>query len=1175
MEPFVHLHVHTEYSLLDGANRIDDLVAAAVRDEHEALAITDHGNLFGAIEFYDRCRKAGIKPLLGCEVYIARDRNRKHSRQDNPYTHLTLLARNADGWRNLMQLASSAYLEGFHTRPRIDMELLNSHAKGLTCLSGCMSGQVNKHLLKDDEASALACAGQLRDLFGADHFFLEVMRNGLARQDRLTEQMARLRNRVGTPLVATNDIHYLRQEDCHVHDAVLCINTGSRVADPTRWRMTDDSGERLMDTLFFRSREQMNRVFGDLPEALRNTIAVAEQIDVDLEMGRHRLPSFVPDDGGTAEALFDRLCNEGLIRHYDQANETARERLEFEKEVIARMGFTSYFLIVWDLIRHAQEKGIPVGPGRGSAAGSIVAYCLGITRIDPLQYDLIFERFLNPSRISMPDIDIDFCKDRREEMLRYVRRRYGDENVCQIITFGKMKAKQALRDTGRVLDIPIAEVDKVAKLIPDGPGVDLQDALKSDKGLASAAKASDQYRRWFQYAKGVEGLSRHASVHAAGVVIADEPLREIVPLYRHRTDESITTQWDMIRLEQMGLLKMDFLGLRTLTIIQDALRLVKESRGIELRADDIPLDDPATYQLLCEANTEGVFQLESDGMRKLLADLKPDRFEDVIAVLALFRPGPLGSGLVQTFVDRKHGREEVSYPHPLLEEILAPTYGVLVYQEQVMRIAQRLGGFSLADADSLRKAMGKKIAALMAEFEPPFMEGAAERGVPGPTAKQVWQLMVKFAEYGFNKSHSAGYAVLTCQTAYLKANYPAEFYASTFTHEAHDSDKLAGLIDDARKHGLEIRPPCVNASKVAFDLDGELAIRFGLSAVKGIGHAAAELIASSRSEEGEFTSLSNLLVRCAATGLNKLGFEALINAGGCDVLGTSRIAMLNSLESSIAYASRVREDRERGQLSLFGEETSAPDAAPPDAPSEERPLTPEEQQLTMRREKEALGIYLTRHPLDPYRRLLDGVTPWTSRNLAHAGAGSRVVLAGLAIHVAERPLRKDPSRRMVSFRVEDLHGVTLAIAWPETLERYRELLVEDFAGVFTGTLDLARQDPQIVVDLIEPLGDSSSLSLQGTLEIRLTHEDRSKLPVLQKLLADSEGRATVHFRYVDQDGSTRILRAGSGFRVRLDAALLDSIEAVLGAGRTRVFAASREAAPAPPGRRRRRPATIR
>ena len=1133
MEPFVHLHVHTEYSLLDGANRIPSLVQAAVRDGHEALAITDHGNLFGAIDFYKECRQAGIKPLLGCEVYVAQvSRLQRHHKLENPYTHLTLLARDDRGWKNLMELATIAHLEGQHFRPRVDFEVLAQHASGITCLSGCMSGPVNRRLRDGDEEGALEMAGNLQEMYGQDHFFLEIMRNGMQEQDLLTEGMMRLAPRMNAPIIATNDIHYLRHEDCNVQDALLCLHQNKRIDDPNRWRMNTD-------TLFFRTREEMNLLFGDLPEALSNTLTVAEQTQVEVELGRHRLPVFVPENGQSADDLFSQLCLQGLDELLPGADARARKRLDYEMGVIRDMGFVSYFLIVWDLVRHAQSQGIPVGPGRGSAAGSLAAYVLGITRIDPLKHDLLFERFLNPSRVSMPDIDIDFCKARRDEMIRYVRHRYGDENVCQIITFGRLKAKNALRDMARVLDIPLKDADRAAKKIPDGPGVVLAKSMESVTELQEQALESERNQKWFDLALSVEGFARNAGVHAAGVIIANQPLREIIPLSRQK--DAITTQWDMKICEEFGLLKMDFLGLRTLTILHDAVALVakKEGSGPDLNALDT--DDPEVWTLLQSAETEGIFQLESSGMRRLLTQLKPDCFDDLVAVLALYRPGPLRSGLHESFTRRKHGQEKVTYAHPLLEEILKETYGVLIYQEQIMRVAQRLGGFGLDEADIFRKAMGKKIKALMDPFEAPFLNGAKERDVPEAVALEIWAMMVQFAKYGFNKSHSTAYARITYEAAWLKVHYRAEFFASSMTHEAFDSDKLRVLVEDARHHGIQILPPCALASGSSFLVESPQAIRYGLAAIKGVGEGAAEVMTQIRSatDAQPWKSADDFLVDAVAEGLTKTALEGLAKAGGLDCFGESRISLLEHLEDSLRGAQTRAKDRAKGQDLLFAT------AAPPQETKIQRAESAADQRLALAMEKEALGLYLTHHPLDPWREILPGISPWNSRTVSHLPDRSLVVLPGVASTVDIRPTRKNPANKYARFRIEDLHGSVAALAFPSVLEEYGDYVCEDVVGLFHGTLDASGESPTLLLDKVELLNQPDSIPLHGILELRIL-PNPTNLGALKDLLESHPGKSRVRFHYPDSKGEEKVMRSDPGSNVKLGAPLLHELRNILG-----------------------------
>ncbi|HKX46826.1 MAG TPA: DNA polymerase III subunit alpha, partial [Planctomycetota bacterium] len=904
---FVHLHVHSEYSLLDGANRISKLVDACLADGQRALALTDHGNLFGAIEHYQACRAKGVQPIVGCEVYVAeRSRRLPHSKHDNPYSHLTLLARTDEGYHNLLRLASASYLEGYHVRPRIDRELLAQHARGITCLSGCLSSELAQLQRRGREADALRVAVELRDLFGPEHFWLELQRNGIAIQQSYNEALARVHERTGIPLVATNDIHYLRHEDCAVQDVLLCINTNAKRSDERRFRMDTN-------TLFFRTRAEMAHEFRDLPGALRATLDVADQVAVEIEFGRYRVPVFTPDDGSDRDALFDRLLEEGLLRKYGADHARARERLDSEKRVIRELGFVSYFLIVWDLIRWARANGIPVGPGRGSAAGAIVAYLLDITKVDPLAYDLLFERFLNRERLSMPDIDIDFCKEGRDRVIQYTRQRYGDDYVAQIVTFGTMASRTVVRDVGRVLDVPLREIDRVAKKIPAGPGAPpLRKALEEDEELAQIRRDSPELAELFELSVELEGQVRHISTHAAGIVIADAPITTYVPLCTQ--GEDVSTQWPAGQLEELGLLKMDYLGLRTLTILQRALEYVRDGGAEPPDLDALPPGDPATYRMLMAGDTLGVFQLESEGMRKLLARLKPDKFEDLIAVLALYRPGPLESGMDEMFIRRKHGLEPIEYPHPALAGLLADTYGCLVYQEQVMLISNVLADFSLNEADNLRKAMGKKKPEIMEKFSAKFVAGSVKNGCSERVAREIWDNIVKFGGYGFNKSHSTAYAMLTYQTAYLKANHRVAFLAANMTCEMSDSDKIKAFADDCKRAGVALRVPDARCSRWEFvpeaapSVPQGSAIRFGLGAIKGIGQRQSLAIEGARDRivaEGRSPTLHALTGEVDPTEGNRVGWEALVKAGAFDWTGKDRGVLLAALDGALADAGEL------------------------------------------------------------------------------------------------------------------------------------------------------------------------------------------------------------------------------------------------------------------------------
>jgi len=1139
---FVHLHVHSEYSLLDGANRIERMVEACKADGQPALALTDHGNMFGALEFYQACTSAGIKPIIGCEVYIAkRSRLQPHDRKDNGYSHLTLLARDAEGYRNLLQLATLAYTEGLHFRPRIDKEVLSRHARGLTCLSGCLSGEINQQFRADKPAEAERIAGELRDLFGPEHFWLELQRNGIEVQDRVNEDMHRLHQRLGTPLIATNDIHYLRHEDCAVQDVLLCIHGNKKRSDEKRFRMDTD-------TLFFRTREEMGRIFHDLPEALSATHAVADQIDVKLEFGSYHLPIFTPESGESSETLFDRLCEQGLERWYGAVNERARERLEYEKRVIRDMGFVSYFLIVWDLIRWAREHDIPVGPGRGSAAGSLVAYVLGITQVDPLRYDLLFERFLNSARISMPDIDIDFCKEGRERVLRYTRERYGSDHVAQIVTFGTMAARTAVRDVGRVLDLPLAEVDRIAKLLPQGPGaLPLAEALESDKDLRALREARPDLDELFELSQAIEGMPRHISTHAAGVVIADRPISHYVPLATH--DGEVVTQWPGPQLEQLGLLKMDYLGLRTLTIIARTLANIRKERGQPPELDAIPLDDPATYRMLTAGDTLGVFQLESEGMRKLLARLKPDRFEDLIAVLALYRPGPLQSKMDEMFIRRKHGQEAIAFPHPSLEPILRDTYGCIVYQEQVMLISNVLSSFSLNEADNLRKAMGKKKPEILAKFASKFVAGAVANGCSEAVARETWDNIEKFGGYGFNKSHSTAYALITLHTAYLKANHRSAFLAANMSCEMHDSDKIKAFVDDARRCGVELRGPDVLRSGWEFEPE-EGAIRFGLGAVKGTGERAIQALVRARGELDGPASLHALCAQVEPNELTKLTWEALIKAGAFDALGEERGALFASVELAVNEGAQAQADRKRGQSLMFGEPEPAPATRDAARPAKGASWTQAER---LRAEFEVLGFYLSGHPLEERAGLFSILSSGSSAELSARSGGQAVHLAGLVRALRESVVKNGrlAGQKMARFQLEDLEGSIGVTCFPRTLEAHRALVQEDQIVLVVGKLDERAEPPGILADEIYSIEDALA-RFDGGVWIYVTPEDAGHLDALGAIVARHRGNKPLSLQVLGEDGRLRVLRASDPRRVKLSAEFAREVDQLLGRGRVRL-----------------------
>jgi len=1141
---FAHLHVHSEYSLLDGANRIPDLVRACREDGQTALALTDHGNMFGAVELFKTCRDGGIRPIVGCEVYIARQsRFQPHNKAENPYHHLTLLVRDAEGYQNLLALASASYLEGFHFRPRIDKELLAAHSRGLTCLSGCLSGEINWLSLRERHDEAAAVATELRDLFGPEHFWLELQRNGIQIQSTANEALVDLSRRLGAPLVATNDIHYLRHEDCHAQDVLLCINTGAKRSDETRWKMDTD-------TLYFTSREQMGTLFRDLPESLRATLDVVEQVDFEMEFGKLHLPVFRPDGGESPDELFDLLCEQGLRAKYgpDQMAR-ARERLEYEKDVIRKMGFVSYFLIVWDLIRWAREHGIPVGPGRGSAAGSIVAYALDITRVCPLRYDLLFERFLNSARISMPDIDIDFCKEGRERVLQYTRERYGTENVAQIGTFATMASRSVVRDVGRVLEIPLSDVDRLAKMIPQGPGAPpLADALRQDKDLASAAK-DERFKELFDFSTKLDGMARHISTHAAGVVISDRPIQELVPLCTNKED--VVTQYPGTTLEELGLLKMDYLGLRTLTIIAKTLESVRAAGGTPPDIDAIPMRDADAFALLNRGDTLGVFQLESEGMRKLLARLRPDCFEDLIAVLALYRPGPLESGMDDMFIRRKHGLEEIRYPHPSLGEILKDTYGCIVYQEQVMRISNVLASFSLNEADNLRKAMGKKKPEIMEKFSTKFVEGAVANGCDERVAREIWENIVKFGGYGFNKSHSTAYALITWQTAFLKAHHRIEFLAANMSCEMNNSDKIKEFVDDARRAGIPVLVPDVGRSLWEFKPEGE-AIRFGFGAIKGTGFKAIEAVVVARDRmeaASKPIDLHSLCEEADPQAVTKLCWEALIKGGAFDCSGHNRGAVLAALDTAMADGARAAVDRRAGQGALFGD---LPEHASPGAGIDESRALPAREVLAL--EYEVLGFYLSGHPLQERAGLFGILSTTNTRDLVRLPGGTEVTLAGLIVGFRETLTRA--GKKMARFRLEDLHGGVQVTCFPRTLEEYRSLLVEDAVVICRARLEQRADDEAntSVALLLEEvmLLETAIARFEGSLVVQLTPADQHRIRDLAAIVAEHRGSSRLFLEVEGADGHRRRVRASERHGVQISGDLARRIDEVLGRGRARL-----------------------
>ncbi len=1036
-DPFVHLHLHSHYSLLDGANRIEDVVERAARLKMPALALTDHGNLFGAVQFHDAALEAGINPIIGCEVYVAREGRGTRGGRSDRSNHLVLLCRNEAGYRNLIRLVSLGYQEGFYYRPRIDLELLSSHSEGLIGLSACLKGIVAWNVVQDRFQEAAHRAGELSEILGPGNFYLEVQDHGIEEQRLVNEAVVRLSRDQGLPIVATNDCHYLSQDDSFSHDVLLCVQTGKTIYDRDRLSYKTDQ-------FFFKTGQEMSELFGNIPGALSNTIEIAEKCNFRFGSAESVFPDFEVPDGHTVDSYFEEVARDGFERRMPLLLELEKEgrlrhgldeyrqRLEEEIGLIQEMKFPGYFLIVWDFIRHAREEKIPVGPGRGSAAGSLVSYALRITDIDPIQYDLLFERFLNPERVTPPDIDIDFCMHGRPRVIDYVTQKYGRRNVSQIITFGTMAARGAIRDVGRALNIPYAEVDKLAKLVPLEPHTSLPRALEQVRELRDLASSSSTYEQLVTVAQRLEGLARHASTHAAGVVIAPRPLIELIPLYKTPRDE-VMTQYPMTDLERLGLLKMDFLALTTLTVIDQTLKQIREQDALDLDLAHVGLDDPETLNLFCEGRTSGIFQFESSGMRDILRRLQPDRFEDLIALNALYRPGPIQGGMIDDFINRRHGKVQIEYTVPELEEILKETYGVIVYQEQVMRIASLLGGFSLGEADLLRRAMGKKKKSVMEKQRKRFLAGAVERGVDAAKAERIFQLMAQFAGYGFNKSHSTAYALLAYQTAYLKTHFPVQFMAAMLTSEMGNTDKVVKYLNECREMEIQVLPPDVNESDIHFRAsDGQIV--FGLTAIKNVGEGAIQAIIESRDELGSFSNIFEFCENVDLRVANKRVLEAMIKAGVFDSLHPSRKSLMEVLEKAVERGQKAHRDRLSGQKGLFGEAGSA-------TPADEVPFAGDwRDREKWGYEKETLGFYVTGHPLQKYEREVRKFCLGSAGQLSEETTARETSIGGMVTALRKLQTRKGAS--MATFELEDLTGSAEVVVFPKCYERCSELLMD-------------------------------------------------------------------------------------------------------------------------------------
>jgi DNA polymerase III subunit alpha len=1143
---FVHLHVHTDFSLLDGACETSELLDEASRQKMPAVAITDHGNLFAAANFFYEAGKRDVKPIIGCEVYVAK--GSRHDRGEKPgpvvedrddfepgvrgSNHLVLLCESLEGYRNLIKLVSAGFLEGFYYKPRIDYDLLSKHSRGLIALSACLRGPVTECVVEEKFDRARENAYRLRDIFGKGNFFLEIQDQALPIEKGVNRELVRLSKETGIPLVATNDCHYLHHDDAHAQEVLLCIQTGKTMSDEHRMRFATDQ-------FYFKTAQEMAQVFRELPDALSRTVDIAARCNVKIEHIPNALPEFKVPEGLTPDTYFEKVVREGFAQRVPHLERLAKQsvlsnplaeyerRLTSEIEMIKKMRYEGYFLIVWDFIHYARAQEVPVGPGRGSAAGSLVSYALRITDVDPLQYNLLFERFLNPERISMPDIDIDFCMRRRGELIDYVTRKYGRENVSQIITFGTMAAKAAIKDVGRAMDIPYAEVDRLAKLVPATLGITLEKALQESPQLKSAVDTDGKLKDLMKVAMRLEGLSRHASTHAAGVVISPQPLTELVPVYKTNRDE-ITTQYDMTALERIGLLKMDFLGLTTLTVLHDAVKMVQQNRGVTIDLDSLPLDDEAAYKLFARGDTTAIFQFESHGMRDILRRYQPTRIEDLTALNALYRPGPIQGGMIDDFINRKHGKTRVNYELPQLKDILEETYGVILYQEQVMQIANRLASFSLGEADILRRAMGKKKKEEMSAQRAKFLAGCEKNKINDKKAIRIFDLMEEFAGYGFNKSHSCAYALLAYQTAYLKTHYPVEFMAALLTSETGSTEKVVKYINEARGMSIPILPPDVNESDLFFTPVGD-SIRFGMAAIKNVGENTAKAIRDSRLAQGEFKSLFEFCERIESRYLNKRVFESLIKSGAMDSLGP-REGMLASVDDAINAIQRAARARESGQHGLFfgGGESE------PKVHFELREAAPWSEEERLSSEYAMLGFYVSGHPLEKYASRLQSLGALSLAEVEGQRNGKEITVATLI--VGSRPMRSRKGARWAIFTIQDMTGVQELLAFPESFARLENILKPGSPLLLKARVQIEESGTRLSLQearRLEEVADRASPSeLRLRVDLRRVHEDA--LQQLENLFSNAAGPSTVIFELEAKDGTTAVVQSQRKIRVTPD-----------------------------------------
>ncbi|EQA35327.1 DNA polymerase III, alpha subunit [Leptospira inadai serovar Lyme str. 10] len=1147
MEDFAHLHLHTTYSMLDGAIRIKELMKHVKELGMSSVAMTDHGNMFGAIEFYNEAVKNGVKPIIGCEFYVSPNRKAEMEEMriaDGNAYHLILLAKDEIGYKNLIKLASKSYTEGFYKKARIDYDLLDKHSEGLVCLTACLAGEVNRKILEGKIPESFQLAGKLNEIFRKEDFYLEIQNHGIPEQEIAAKGAYDFSQRTGIKLVVTNDSHFLRKDDKEAQDILLRIGMRKTIEDEMEFGFNQH--------FYVKSPAEMKLLFPELPQAYYSTLEIRDKINLQLKFGNYLLPEFSVPDGYDEYGFMEKLVWDGIRHRYSSITPEIKERTEFELGTIKNMRFAGYFLIVQDYINYAKRSGIPVGPGRGSAAGSIVAYALGITNVEPLRFNLLFERFLNPDRKDMPDIDTDFCVERREEVINYIRHKYGEDRVGQIITFGSLAAKAALKDVGRVMNLPYDEANRLTSYCPNKPGITLDEAIEISSDLKQASEKDELHKKIFSIAKRLEGNYRQPGRHAAGVVISPYPLDEVVPLSTVAEKErpgvrSIVTQYEKNNLEAVGLIKMDILGLKNLTTLNYAVKLVKERRGVELDLDKIPLDDSNTYALLRKANTLGIFQLESSGITDLVARSQVSSFEEIVALIALYRPGPMESGMLEEYLERKSGRKPVSYPHESCEAILKETFGLTVYQEQVMSISRLVGGFTMGESDMLRKAMAKKKKELMDPLRIKFIEGAQAKGHAKKFSEELFDQLEKFGGYGFNKSHSVAYALVTYQTAYMKANYPTEYMAALLAGDHSKTTDIVKYINNAREMGIHVLTPDLNESDVSFSVIDEETIRFGISAMKGVGEGAAENIIQARKKTGGFKDIKDFILEVDTRILNKKIMEALVQGGAMDSFGYTRKCLFESLDSLVSYAQKEQERSAQGQFSLFGESTLSYELKlPKDADeweSEER----------LRREKSVTGLFLSGHPLDRYEAHLLSLHSIPIEKLDDIKAGAKVEIAGIVTSLKVKFTKK--KEEFVNFKLEDRTGEIECVAFPKVYQKFKELIKEDEAVFIKGDLDRIEAGEselrgQIKVNNFEILNQTTiEDKMEKALHIRLEDRHRKMPDIIGKLhtlLAAYQGNSHVYFHLISGAEEKKVIRAHNHYSVQPNDELMSRLVGLLG-----------------------------